>query len=66
MARKYVPGSFFQARKMRAPDQKWEGGIRMLQTVGIGKEFQIIRNGDEYRRCVLRSTGFRMALFTHT
>ena len=40
MARKYVPGSFFQARKMRAPDQKWEGGIRMLQTVGIGKEFQ--------------------------
>lgn len=38
----------------------------MLQTVGIGKEFQIIRNGDEYRRCVLRSTGFRMALFTHT
>lgn len=29
---------------MRAPDQKWEGGIRMLQTVGIGKEFQIIRN----------------------
>lgn len=41
----------------------------MLQTVGIGKEFQIIRNGDEYRRCVLRSTirwvSNGIPLFTH-